>query len=158
MKKQKGQTLLEAIVALATILIIITAIAVVIVNALYNSQYIRSQNEANKYAQEGIEFVRNIQKNDLGAFGSFNQNTTYCIDEENNTLTTTGCDTAAVNTGTSHIRTVTFSPGAGQCIASEVKVGVTVAWSTSKCPSTNTFCHKSELVSCMPYQYPASQP
>ncbi|MDO8270250.1 MAG: prepilin-type N-terminal cleavage/methylation domain-containing protein [Candidatus Levybacteria bacterium] len=158
MKNQRGQSLIEAVVALVTILLIVTAIAIVIVNGLYNSQFIKGQNEANKYAQEGMEFVRNIQKNDLGAFGSFNQNATYCIDEVNSTLTTNNCNATTVNTGTSHIRTVTFSPGASQCIASEIKVTVVVAWSSTKCPTNNTFCHKSELISCMPYNYPASNP
>ena len=60
-KLQKGQTMIEAIVALVTILLIVTAIAIVIVNGLYNSSYIKNQNEANKLAQQGMEFVRNIQ-------------------------------------------------------------------------------------------------
>ena len=70
MKKQQGQTIIEAVVALATLMIIITAIAVVMMNGLYNSQFIKSQNEANKYAQEAIEVVRNTQKNDLQTFKS----------------------------------------------------------------------------------------
>lgn len=151
MGSERGQTLIEAIVALVTILLIVTAIAIVIVNSLYNSQFIKNQNEANKYAQEGIELVRNIQKNDLSAFASFDQNATYCIDRDNNALTSTECSTTSVNTGSSHVRTIVFSPGAGECDASEVRVVVRVAWSSTKCPTENTFCHSSELISCMPY-------
>jgi type II secretory pathway pseudopilin PulG len=157
-KYQKGQTIIEAIVALMTILLIITAIAIVIVNGLYNSTFIKNQNQANKYAQQGIEFVRNIQRNDLGTFGTFNQNATYCIDEANDTLTSTSCETTGTNTGTNFNRTIVFSPSGGQCPNTEIKVTVTVKWSSTKCPSNNTFCHKSELVSCMPYAYPASNP
>ena len=158
MQKQKGQTLIEAIVALVTILLIITAIAVVLTNGLYNSQFIKNQNEANKYAQEGMEFVRSIQKNDLASFGSYNQNATYCIDEVNNILSTTNCSTTTINTASSYVRTIAFSTGGAQCSATEIKVTVTVSWSSSKCTSSSTFCHKSELVSCLPYQYPATVP
>jgi len=155
---QRGQTIIEAVVALMTILLIITAIAIVIVNGLYNSTFIKNQNQANKYAQRGIEFVRNIQKNDLTTFASFNQNATYCIDEENNTLTTTSCSDTGVNLGTTFNRTVVFSPSGGQCPNTEIKVTVRVKWVSTKCPASNTFCHKSELIACMPYAYPASNP
>lgn len=158
MNSQRGQSLVEAIVALVTILIIITAIAIVIVSGLYNSSYIKNQNEANKYAQEGMEFVRNIQKNDLVAFASYNQNATYCIEEGSSTLTSTNCDTQTINTGNAYNRTVVFSPGGSECLLTEIKVSVSVKWSSSKCPSNNTFCHSSELISCMPYNYPASNP
>lgn len=143
--------------ALVTILVIITAIAIVIVNGLYNSSFIKNQNEANKLSQQGMELVRNIQKNDLAGFASYGQNSTYCIDEVNDALTTDNCFSNNVNTGTAYNRTVVFSAG-GQCLPSETKVTVVVSWSSSKCPPTNTFCHKSELISCMPYTFPASNP
>lgn len=155
---QKGQTIIEAIVALMTILLIITAIAIVIVNGLYNSQFIKNQNEANKYAQQGIEFVRNIQRNDLNKFGNLDQNSVYCIDTVDNLLTTTDCNDTSANTGTTFNRTVIFTPSGGQCPNTEIKVTVRVKWSSSKCPSSNTYCHKSELIACMPYAYPASHP
>ena len=45
---QSGQTIIEAVVALMTILLIMTAIAIVIISGLYNSRFIKNQNEANK--------------------------------------------------------------------------------------------------------------
>ena len=165
-KNQKGQTIIEAMVALMTILIILTAIAIVIVNGLYNSRFIKNQNEANKYAQQGIEFVRNFQKNDLEGFGetvlddfgeipSFS---TFCIDQANSALTTQDCTTDTANTAGTYNRTVSFSPPGQTCHASEIKATVTVKWSTSKCPQGNTFCHMSQLESCLPFEYPATQP
>ncbi len=144
--------------ALVTILLILTAISIVIVNGLYNSRFIKNQNEANKYAQQGIEFVRNIQKNDLTTFASFDQNATYCIDSANSTLTNLNCDTNGVNTGTSYNRTIVFSPPGSECNSTEIKATVTVKWSSTKCPNGNTFCHKSELVACLAYSYPQSNP
>jgi Tfp pilus assembly protein PilV len=160
-KLQKGQTMIEAIVALMTILLIITAIAVVITNGLYNSQFIKNQNEANKYAQQGMELVRNIQQNDLEEFSQPNfQNTTLCIDENTQTLIDDSQICAGINTGKYYNRTITFSQGAEPCVGieptgtalavSETKVTVTVAWSSSKCDKTNTFCHKSVLQACLP--------
>lgn len=160
---ESGQTIIEAMVALVTILLIITALSIVIVNGLYNSRFIKNQNEANKYAQQGMEFVRNIQKNDLTTFAQYGQSSqVYCIDEVNNLLTTTNCDTNGVNTGASYNRTVEFSPAGGECLDTpnnkEVKATVTVKWPSTKCPATNTFCHKSVLTACLTYIYPESSP
>lgn len=146
---EKGQTIIEAVVALATILLIIAAIAVVIVNALYNSQFIRNQNTANKYAQQGMEFIKNLQQNDLSSFALYDGGT-YCIDTTvTPSVLTSSCD--AINAA-SPKRTIDFIRGSSECGTTETKVTVIVSWSSTKCPSNNTFCHRSELVSCMPYQ------
>lgn len=152
---EKGQTIIEAVVALSTILLIIAAIAIVIVNALYNSQFIKSQNMANKYAQQGMEFVRNLQQNDLASFALYD-NGTYCIDTSvTPSALTSNCD--AMNSG-SLKRTIDFTKVSSECNTNETKVTVTAKWSSTKCPSGNTFCHKSELVSCMPYQVLGGNP
>ncbi len=157
LNNQKGQTMVEAIVALVTILLIITAIAIVIVNGLYNSTYIKNQNEANKLSQQGMEFVRNIQQNDLATFRAYGQNTNaFCMNEQLNILTNQDCFADRVNTGTAFNRTILFSSG-GECLASEAKVVVTVKWISSKC-APGTFCHESKLASCMPFTLPASEP
>lgn len=150
LNSQKGQSLIEAMVALMTILLVITAIAIVTVSGLYNSQFVKNQNETNKLAQQGMEFVKNIQANDLKTFAAFGQNITYCIDEANSTLTVVNCSLSAINTGKYYNRTVIFSPGLSECGgSSEEMVTVVVSWSSSKCKSP--FCHKSELKTCMTY-------
>ena len=165
-KSQKGQTIIEAIVALMTILIILTAISIVIVNGLYNSRFIKNQNEANKYAQQGIEFVRNMQKNDLEQFGELvlddlgevPEFSTFCIDEENNTLTSDNCVPNTANLAGTYNRTVSFSPPGSKCHDSEIITSVSVKWSSSKCPESNRYCHMSQLESCLPFEYPATNP
>lgn len=163
-KSQKGQTIIEAVVALMTILIILTAIAIVIVNALYNSRFIKNQNEANKYAQQGMEFVRNLQQNDLEQFASYvlDENgeveySTYCIDDVTQTLTP-NCNESTVNVAETYNRSIAFSPVGAKCHVSEITTTVTVKWSTSKCASTNRFCHESKLESCIPFEYPLTDP
>lgn len=155
MKHQRGQTIIEAVIALTTIMLILTAIAIVVVNGLYNSQFIRDQNLANKYSQQGMEFMRNMQQNDISQFGSYNL-VTLCIDEETSTLTAEGC--TEVNAGGTHIRTIQLNQNVSPCQQGETRVTVTSSWSSSKCPSTNTFCHASTLSSCLPYQGSASTP
>jgi type II secretory pathway pseudopilin PulG len=163
-KYQSGQTIVEAIVALVIILLIITAIAVVIVNGLYNSSFVKNQNEANKYAQQGIETVRNLQQNNLTLFEGYASSLgAYCIDESTGMLYTVGCQGDSVNTGREYNRTVLFTPNDPKCensnpLTRALKVTVNVKWSSSKCPDTNTFCHKSQLITCMPYKYPSSNP
>lgn len=163
-KNQSGQTIIEAIIALVIILVIITAIAVVIVNGLYNSSFIKNQNEANKYAQQGIETVRNVQQNNLEIFkGYVDSGEPHCIDEQSGTLYSLNCVDDVANTGGVYNRTVEFATGGAECnnsnpSTSSLKVTVRVKWTSSKCPQSDTFCHKSELVSCMPYIYPASNP
>lgn len=147
---EKGQTIIEAVVALATILLIIAAIAIVIVNALYNSQFIKNLNTANKYAQQGMEFVKDIQQNDLSSFASYNGGP-YCINTAVSPPLTLICGDS-MNSGSLR-RTIDFSKNSTDCnAATETKVTVIVKWSSTKCSSSNTFCHQSELVSCMPYQ------
>jgi Tfp pilus assembly protein PilV len=51
---QKGETLLEALVALALVAIVITAIANVVTVSLNNAQYNENQTLATKYAQHGM--------------------------------------------------------------------------------------------------------
>lgn len=63
MKKLKihGQTLIELVVSIGFVLIIISAVAILTVNGLKNSQFSRNQIQATKLAQEGIEKIRNLR-------------------------------------------------------------------------------------------------
>jgi len=163
-KNQSGQTLIEAIVALVTILIIITAISIVVVSGISNSQFIKNQNEANKYAQQGMELVRDVQQNNLSAFRDFVGQGTTCIREETSELYyDEDCFNGDVITADHYKRTITFAQDDARCnvpgsLTPSLRVTVTVKWSSTKCSSDNTFCHSSELVSCMPYDTPATQP
>lgn len=60
---KSGQTLLEAIIALAALLIILTATSTTIITALSNATFSKNQSLANKLAQEGMEYMRNQKLN-----------------------------------------------------------------------------------------------
>lgn len=67
---QKGQSLIEVVVALSVAAVIITALLIVVITSLRNAQLSQTQSRATKYAQEGLERVRAIRDRD-GAVSSF---------------------------------------------------------------------------------------
>lgn len=147
-----GQTIIEAIVALAALLIIITAISIVVVSGIVNSQFVRNQSLANKYAQQSLELVHNIQVNDPSRFASFDG--TFCIDETTNPPVINQVNCSNVNVKGTFIRTLYFSKGdnsiaVAPCAINQTRIQVTVAWTSNKCPTVgNRFCHKADHISC----------
>ena len=77
-KKQLGQTLLEALIALATAVVIISAMTVIVLSSLNNAQFSRNQNQATQYAQQGIEFLKNLAQSDWASFKA-NTQVNYCL-------------------------------------------------------------------------------
>src|SRR3990167_5556502 len=84
-KKQSGQTLLEALIALATAVVIISAMTVVVLSSLSNAQFSKNQNQATLYAQQGIEFLKNLSQSNWTTFTT--NNGSYCLSQDSTTLT-----------------------------------------------------------------------
>lgn len=59
--EQAGQTLLEVAMAVGVVLVLITAITIVTLEGLRNSQFSQNETQATKLAQEGIDRVRAIR-------------------------------------------------------------------------------------------------
>lgn len=165
MKKQKGQTLIEALVALTIIVTVIAAISIVIVASLYNSQYVRDQNIANKYSQQGMEFVRGLQQRNITEFAAFS-GSGYCINSSGDGIsdsTDPFCDINNANVGNMN-RVINFEKDESTCNPTPIppgffgantpklsKVTVITSWTTSKCSGGTTFCHTVTVESCLPY-------
>lgn len=146
-----GQTIIEAVVALAALLVVITAISVVVISGVSNSQFVRNQSLANKYAQQGIEIVHNIQTNDPTRFSQFDG--VFCIDELTSPPVISQINCSNVNVQGTFMRVINFRKGdasmpVGPCAINQTRVQVTVSWVSGKCPSGNRFCHKADLISC----------
>ena len=139
----RGQTIIEALVALSIILLVITSISVVIISSLYNSQFIKEQNTANKYSQQGMEFMRSFQKNNLDQLVILASGT-YCISGD--ALMPCGTPQILGN----HNRIIDLTKDALPCATGEMRVTVTTSWASSKCAS-GTYCHESEITSCLVY-------
>ncbi len=150
LKDESGQTIIEAVIALAAISVIVTAITIAILNAVNNSQFVKSQNLANKYAQQGMEYVRSVQAENIEKFANFSVTHSF-----NNDLILTPGKSEAVNVGSAHIRNIYFSNDEPPCLVAGravlKKVTVVVNWSSGKCKSDDRFCHNTTLVSCIPY-------
>ncbi len=150
-KQNKGQTLVEATIALASILLTLAAISVAISTSLNNSQFIKNQSQAGKYAQEGMEYVRYLRNTDPASFEA--RQGIYCMNEDNS-LTSGSC--TAVNVGTSYKREVEFTQDVQADCGGGTKTTVSVYWASGKCGTENRFCHSSKLVSCFAEQQAGS--
>ncbi len=156
-KNERGSTLIEAVVALGAVFMIVAALSIVIVNSINNSRYVKDQNLANKYAQQGMEFARKLASDDVNLFADYSG--VYAYDEDS--LSLTPGESAIVNVGNSHIRNIDFRNDEEPCINTNdpsspgldlKKVTVTVSWSSGRCPSDERFCHQTIQVSCIPYE------
>lgn len=149
----KGETLIEVLIALTIAVVVITAIAVLSVSSLSNSQFIKNQEQAGKYAQEGMEIMRALRNNDYVDYGNYTG--TYCLDKDHELgVSQSSCTTK--NIDNVFIRSVTIQQDGG-CGVNLAKTTVTVAWTDGKCAS-NTYCHKSILTSCFSTVQPIQAP
>lgn len=150
--KNAGQTIIEAAIALSVIMLILGAITVAVLTSLNSSQFIKSQSLAVKLAQQGMEKIRYIRNNDPATFNTYAAvSQAYCMDQNNNiTLAGAACTTVNIPQD-SLIREVVFDSSSSDC-STGTKVTVRVYWSSGKCSSTNRYCHKSELISCLSNQ------
>jgi|SRR3989344_2160265 len=142
-KKEAGQTIIEATIALASILLTLAAISIAISTSVSNSQFIKQQTLVSKYAQDGIEQLRYIRNTNPTTF--FAQEGIYCMNEDDS-LATGSC--TEVNIANTFKREAEFTQIPSVECGNSTKVVVSVYWSTAKCGKVNTFCHKSQLVSC----------
>jgi type II secretory pathway pseudopilin PulG len=149
----KGQSLIEVLVALGIISLIVTTIASIVTSSLGNTQFSKDQNTATKYAQEGLEITRSARNSDYNAFSVLNG--TYCLAKSVTALGSVQGNCAA-NIDNYYIRKIQIElvPGCGNNVS---KVIATVAWQDGKCTG-NTYCHKSNLVTCLSRVNPVQVP
>jgi len=117
----KGQSLLEAIVALAVAMLVILALVWVTTVSIRNADFAKKQAQASKYGQEGMEKVRAFRdQNTWEAFKS-------------------GCSTYDLGLVPSPFTRP--KPNCQEIATDKIKVTITVSWTDS------AGTHKSELIS-----------
>lgn len=157
-KGSRGQTLIEALIALTAIILIMTGTTVAVITSLSNAGQIKTEGRVDKVAQQGMEYIRNQVVNSGTLFtqyyainGSRCLSSTYVM-----TIPTSGDCAAAALIDAKYRRIVTFTPaqceGAG--FTDGLKVRVDVAWYDTKCTGT-TLCHNKEVTSC--FLHPAKR-
>lgn len=144
MKFQKGQSLIEVLIALAAAVALAAAIATTVITSLSNVEFTKNQNLATQYAREGLEILRETAKNSWTTFSSYNS-VNYCLDQ-NKTLSVMVGNTCTQNVGI-FVRQIIINQGSSACSGS-TKVTSIVSWFDSKCVVGNAFCHTVTLESC----------
>ncbi|MCL5433256.1 MAG: prepilin-type N-terminal cleavage/methylation domain-containing protein [Patescibacteria group bacterium] len=152
---QKGQTIIEVLIALSVAVVVIAAISISVISALYNSQFSKNQNLATQYAQEGMEILRQIRNSDWTEFSSYSGS--YCLDKGSDVLevkdlgVTNGCSSGGsdnTNIDNFFARQIDVSRQDADCSGNQTKVTATVSWSDNKCGRDKLFCHEVRLSSC----------
>jgi Tfp pilus assembly protein PilV len=163
-KSEKGQSLVEAILALTIAVVIITAIVAAVNSGLRSAGSNKDQNLATGLAQEGIDSIRNFKSQEFAAFRNNFPTSTYCLEEATpSAIINNNCN--AVSAGGTSALTYTRKvyvnhqgrdgrviPSTIPCpVSPSTFIAVTVNWSDSKCVDTGLEggCHKIELTSCL---------
>ena len=160
--KQKGQTLLEILLAFSVSILVLSAIVVGITTSLSNTQYTKNQNLANSYAKEGMAVVRQIRDSSWTQFTtSYTTGVVYCVDQGSTKLTPAAGPPALCGQNVGIFsREVKFEHNSQSCCSNNdpsctggvkgSKGTVKVSWADSKCPAgaATPYCHKVELITC----------
>ncbi|MBI2032561.1 MAG: hypothetical protein HYT09_02850 [Candidatus Levybacteria bacterium] len=159
--REKGTSLIEALVALSIAVVIISGITAVVITSLNNTTYTKFQNQATSFSQEGLEIVRQLAGSDYTSFENTYAQTNYCLGESGilvNKADVGTCANESVLVGKYFLREVTIDLRNASCIQGPTPVGeadrdyarviVTVSWSDSKC-TEDIYCHKIDSRSCI---------
>lgn len=143
---EKGQTLIEILVALGIITVVVSALSSIVITSQGNVKQSKNQGLSMHLAQEALEIVRQIRDNDYTSFKTMTG--TYCLAKDEVELSS-NCYTANADNFLRKVRIVQSG-----CGANISRIEVTVSWQSSRCPATNSFCHKSALQTCLNAVYP----
>lgn len=172
----KGQTLIEVLIAFATLAVVITSSTLAVISALNNAEFIKNQHLATQYAQQGMEIVRSIRENDYHTFLSITNPDAsdptaipplayyYCMAKSCSTLNTlpndqcgqvtaAGVPCALQNVdsfvrGVMVDRTVSNTCNTTGQTTPPTEVTVSVSWIDGRCPR-GVYCHSSSVTSCL---------
>jgi type II secretory pathway pseudopilin PulG len=143
---EKGQTLIEVLVAMATAVAVMSAIAVTVVTSLSNVEFTKNQNLATQYSREGLEVVKRLARSNWPLFLNYNARN-YCLAKGTTTLTTMGPNGCGQNVDIFR-RQIDIEQNSSSCDSS-ARVTSIVSWFDSRCGSSNVFCHEVRLDSCV---------
>lgn len=145
---QKGQSIIEALIALGVAVLIVSSITVAVITSVNNSDYSKNQNLATQYAQQGMEILRQQAQSNWSNFSNYQG--TSCLNEGSSTLTAPGSTGCGQNISNFFVRQVNIVQNSGSCSSIAAKVTVSVSWTDGKCTSSgNAYCHQVSLDSCM---------
>jgi type II secretory pathway pseudopilin PulG len=105
----RGQTIVEAIVVIGVVVILVTGLVAGTTSSLRSAQLGKTRSQALKYAEESLEFVRNIRDQRWDTLQSYNG--WYCLGSDMLfvSIATDTCTTNIVNEDGSYTRTLRFT-------------------------------------------------
>lgn len=139
--REKGQVLIEVLIALGIAVIIIGATTGSIISSLRNAEYAKRQDLAGQYAQEANETLRRLSRSDWPSFST--RNGAYCLDTSQELQLKVGECPLIDDT---FKRTITISANSLECSGNS-KTEIIVSWTDDKCGSS-PFCHDVSVTSC----------
>lgn len=145
--KEKGQSLIEVLIALASAVIVVTAISITVITSLSNVEFTKNQNLASSFAREGIEITRKIAKDNWTNFLANYKSVNYCLDQGQTSLRVMGVPGCGQNVGI-FVRQIVINQSSLSC-ENSVRVSSIVSWSDQKCESADVFCHNVTIDSCL---------
>ncbi len=132
---QKGQLLLEMVVALAIILLVLLALVRLVIGAVRSSDFAKRKAQAASYAQEGMENMRSLRDKNWISFKAYTVGSpTWGLAAQ---IPSGSCPTDP-NLGTFFIRCVKLEY---DTVTNRAKATLTVSWTDSN------GIHKSQLIS-----------
>lgn len=151
---EKGQTIIEVLVALAAAVAVVTAIAITVITSLGNVEFTKNQNLATQYARQGAEYIRKIAKDNFQNFSKNYTSPSYCLDQNGNLTIMLGSDcglnVGCINSICTFVRRIDLVQTDNTYCSGNTKVSATVEWSDSKCTSLSApFCHNVTVDSCL---------
>lgn len=155
-KSQIGQTLIEVLVALSVISIIVTSITIAVITSLNNAEFVKNQNLATEYAQQGMEEIRFMRNTNYTSFTGLNGQ--YCLKDTCTQIVPSSqdCGTLGGNNCGSNVSTIfdrEVDVYSGNVVQNPCKYGTsvtsTVSWADNKCTNRNNpYCHVVKLATC----------
>jgi len=117
---RRGQSLVEAIVAIGITILVITGLVVLAVGAVRSATLSRNRSVAVQYAQEGIEALRSVRDRNFAEVPTSGTNRVVWTGSEWSVL----AGTETIGSYTRSFTSTQVSPG-------KLKIAMTVAWTDS---------------------------
>lgn len=145
--RNRGQALIEALLALAFAVIVLTGVVIAVITAVSTTAFTKNQNLASSYAQEGLDIARNLKDSNYQTFLDLPIGE-YCATSGSTTLSPGSCAAGSLTRGIYINNQGRDQSGAIQCAANGSFVASIVSWNDTKCQSSADKCHRVQLDSC----------
>lgn len=166
MNEQRGQTLVEMLLAIIIAAFLLVALTALILATFTNLNNNQNNSTALQFAQSGMEYIKNQEQLNPYFLNNSNNQGTTCLGSISSSDQSGATDGLQLCTSSSnppyllqdslgqqYLRQVTVTPNGGSCTSSapyqNYLVDVSVGWHDNKCSLSNTFCRITKLDTCI---------